>query len=53
MMRLLRCEIKKVVPVAGQQHATMLVGKLEGGFVRDVMREGSTQERDIVTELFE
>jgi hypothetical protein len=31
VMRLLRCEMEKVVPVAGQEDATIFVGKLEHG----------------------
>ena len=46
-----RCEMEKVAPVAGQEHATMLVGKLEDGFVARIARQGFTQERDTVAEL--
>ena len=47
------CEMEKVVPVAGQQHAITLVGEPEHGFVGDVLRKGLAQENDIVAELFE
>jgi hypothetical protein len=43
------CEIEKVVPVARQQYAIMIVGKLEDGFVGGIAGKGFTQERDIVT----
>jgi hypothetical protein len=46
-----RCEIEKVVAVAGQKQATTLVGKLEDGFVGGIAGKGFTQERDIVAEL--
>lgn len=52
-MRFLCCEMEKVVPVASQQHATALVGKLEDSFVGGVFRKGFTQDDDIVAELFE
>jgi hypothetical protein len=39
MMWLGHCETEKVVPVASQQQATTLVGKLEDGFVRRNRRE--------------
>jgi hypothetical protein len=43
--------MEKVVPVASQQQATTVVGKLEDGLVRGIAGKGFTQERDIVTEL--
>jgi len=46
-----RCQSKKIVPVAGQQHKTMLAGKLEDSFICVVAGEDSTQKRDIVAEL--
>ena len=46
-----RCEIEKVVAVAGQKQATTLVGKLEDGFIGGIAAKGFTQERDIVAEL--
>jgi hypothetical protein len=45
--------MEKVVPVASQQQATTVVGKLEDGLVRGIAGKGFTQERDIVTELLE
>ncbi|SPF54349.1 hypothetical protein SBA4_6330015 [Candidatus Sulfopaludibacter sp. SbA4] len=48
-----RCEMEKVVPVASQQHATTLVGKLENGFVGGIAGKGFTQERDLVAEFLE
>ena len=51
MMGPRRCEIEKVVAVAGQKQATTLVGKLEDGFVGGIAGKGFTQERDIVAEL--
>lgn len=51
MMWLRHCEMEKIVPVAGQQQATAVVGKLEDGLVGGIARKGFTQERDIVTEL--
>jgi len=53
MMWLRHCEMEKIVPVAGQQQATAVVGKLEDGLVGGIARKGFTQERDIVTELLE
>ena len=53
VMELLCCEMEKVVPVAGQQHAAALVGKLEHLFVGGVFCKGFTQEDDIMAELFE
>ena len=47
------CEMEKVVPVASQQQATTVVGKLEDSLVGGIAGKGFTQERDIVTELLE
>src|SRR5207302_9877540 len=46
-------EMEKVVPIASQRQATMIVGKLKDGLVGGIAWKGFTQERDIVTELFE
>jgi hypothetical protein len=43
--------MEKVVPVASQQQATTVVGKLEDGLIRGIAGKGFTQERDVVTEL--
>jgi hypothetical protein len=45
--------MEKVVSVAGQQHTTTLMGKLEDGFVGGVAGKGLTQERHIVVEFLE
>jgi hypothetical protein len=47
------CETEKVVPVASQQQATTVVGKLEDGLIGGIAGKGFTQERGIVTELLE
>ena len=47
------CEMEEVVPVASQQQATTVVGKLEDGLIGGIAGKGFTQERDIVTELLE
>jgi hypothetical protein len=44
---------RKVVPVASQQHATTLAGKLNDGFVGRIAGKGFTQKRDLVAELQE
>jgi hypothetical protein len=46
-----RCEIEKVVAVAGQKQAAALAGELEDGFVKGIAGKGFTQERDIAAEL--
>ena len=53
MMWLRPCEIEKVVPVASQQYAITIVGKLEDGFVGGIAGKGFTQERDLVVEFLE
>ena len=53
MMWLRHREMEKVVPVASQQQATIVVGKLEDGLVGGIPGKGFTQQRDIVTELLE
>jgi hypothetical protein len=50
VMWLRYCEMEKIVPVASQQQASSVVGKLEDGLVGGIAGEGLTQERDIVTE---
>jgi hypothetical protein len=45
--------MEKVVPVACQQQATTLVGKLQDGFVGGIAGKSFTQERDFVIEFLE
>lgn len=45
--------MEKVVPIACQQQATTLIGKLQDGFVGGIAGKGFAQERDIVAQLLE
>jgi len=45
--------MEKIVPVASQQHAAPLVGKLEDGLIGGIAGKSFAQKRDIVTKMFE
>ena len=45
--------MQKVVTVACQEQTAMLMGKLENRFIGGIYWKGFTQERHLVTELFE
>jgi hypothetical protein len=53
MMRLLFGELKKVVAVAGQQNAVVVVRELENEFVSGILRQDFAQECDGVTKFFQ
>ena len=53
MMWLLCCEMEKSSRLQVNSTASMLVGKLENSFVGSIVGKCLTQERDIVTELWE
>jgi len=46
-------QTQKVVPVAGQEYATSLVGESENGFVRGIARKGFAQQYDIMAEFLQ
>src|SRR5665213_149633 len=53
LMRLRRCETQKVIPVAGQEYATSLMGKPENCLVGRIIRKALAQQGDIMAELLQ
>ena len=48
-----RCQMQKVVTVAGKQYAVSFVGKLENCLIGRIARKGLTEQCNVVTELLQ
>ena len=48
-----RRQIQKVIPVAGQEYATSLMGKPENCLVGRIVRKGPAQQGDVMAELLQ
>ena len=53
MVRVRSCKRDKVVPIAGQEYATRIMGELENSLVGGIARKDLTQQHDLVAELFQ